>query len=85
MTIHTHDLKCWPKFYQAILDGDKSFEIRKDDRNFHVGDELLLREWDPITKCYTGRSSYWKIIYILASFEGLAPGFVALSIRPVKD
>ena len=44
-----HELKCWPEFFQPTLNAHKRFELRRDDRpeGFQVGDELLLREWDP--------------------------------------
>ncbi len=42
-----HDLKTHPGPFQAVWDGRKTFEIRKFDRPFAVGDVLLLREWDP--------------------------------------
>lgn len=51
----THELKCWPRFYQMILDGTKRYEIRRSDRDFKVGDTLLLREYGgPVG--YTGRA-----------------------------
>lgn len=40
-----HDLKCWPDPFAAIVRGEKTHEIRKNDRDYHVGDTLLLREW----------------------------------------
>ncbi|HEM6115816.1 TPA: DUF3850 domain-containing protein [Streptococcus suis] len=42
-----HMLKCYPKYFEAVKDGTKPFECRYNDRNFKVGDELLLREYDP--------------------------------------
>jgi hypothetical protein len=42
-----HELKCWPEFFQAILDDRMRFNLRRDDRDFRVGDRLLLKEWDP--------------------------------------
>ena len=48
-----HELKTYPKYFQETIEGNKLFEIRKNDRNFQVGDVLLLKEWDNIK--YTGR------------------------------
>lgn len=42
-----HDLKIWPKYFNVVQRGDKSFEVRKNDRAFAVGDTLKLREWQP--------------------------------------
>jgi len=41
----THVLKTWPPYFKALIDGTKTFEIRKDARGFAVGDLLLLREF----------------------------------------
>lgn len=42
-----HDLKIWPQFYSRVQDGSKTFEVRKNDRQFQFGDTVTLREWDP--------------------------------------
>jgi hypothetical protein len=42
-----HELKIWPQFYCRVADGSKTFELRKNDRGFQPGDEVVLREWDP--------------------------------------
>jgi hypothetical protein len=79
----THDLKTWPQFFTAILDGSKTFEFRRNDRGFAVGDELLLREWDPTTESYTGRETRRRISHLLVggffSF-GVPHGFAVLSL-----
>lgn len=68
----THDLKTWPEFFDPVFSGLKSFELRKDDRGYVEGDYLLLREWDPEIKQYTGRSCLRKILYMTrASGTGL--------------
>lgn len=79
----SHDLKCWPEPYQAIVDGLKTFEWRRDDRNFRVGDRLNLREWDPATKKYTGRRTTAEVIYLLRDAFEVPRGFVVMSIRPL--
>ncbi len=60
-----HNVKCWPNFFQSSKRGDKPFELRKNDRNYQVGDELHLHEWDPQTKEYSGRILVRTIGYIL--------------------
>ena len=35
-----HNLKIKNKYYDAIRNGTKTFEIRKNDRNYQVGDRI---------------------------------------------
>lgn len=74
-----HELKLWPEFYAPLQSGDKRFELRKDDRGFRAGDELVLREWDPRSEKYTGRELQGTVTY-LCSGMGLQPGFVCMSV-----
>ena len=72
-----HELKIYPQYFRAVLDGSKTFEFRKDDRGFEVGDTLILKEFIPETidhtagepvikeSRYTGRTIKKKITYIL--------------------
>lgn len=50
-----HELKIWPSFFRAVSEGTKTYEIRKDDRGFEVGDVLLLLEFRAHVGEYTGR------------------------------
>lgn len=48
-----HELKILPEYFVVVANGTKTFEVRKDDRLFEVGDILCLREFDG--QKYTGR------------------------------
>ncbi len=56
--------KIWPEFFQKILDGDKTFEVRLADFECKPGDILVLEEWNPETKEYTGRVLEKKVTYV---------------------
>lgn len=62
--MQVHHLKTWPSFYSEIASGIKTFEIRNNDRNYQVGDRLVLNEWNPETKQYTDRAVVRDITYI---------------------
>ncbi|MEG0259568.1 MAG: DUF3850 domain-containing protein [Lysinibacillus sp.] len=38
----THDLKILPEYLEAVVSGKKTFEIRKNDRDFQVGDRIFF-------------------------------------------
>lgn len=82
----THELKTWPEFFRAMGNGSKTFELRRDDRSFAVGDKLVLFEFDPRVNLYTDRKLYARISYVLrdAPSFGLAPGFAILGLVDVR-
>lgn len=91
--MRTHELKTWPEPFQAVVDGRKAFEIRKDDRAFALGDVLRLQEYDPSRvghdrpdyAGFTGRSLEVRVTYILHGGRfGLPENVCAMSIEPVK-
>lgn len=78
-----HELKVWPQFFDALASGAKTFELRKNDRGFQVGDTLRLREWDLATREYSGREVFRRITYVLADsslFDVLQDGYAILGI-----
>lgn len=78
-----HELKTWPEHFQAISRGDKTLELRRNDRDFQVGDVLWLREWEPLTESYSGKDLRVRVTHVLLGGAfGLEPGYVALSICP---
>ena len=76
-----HELKIQPQYFKNVINGIKTFEIRKDDRGFEVGDILELREVNGTV--YTGKSVDMEITYIFkgGSF-GLEAGYCILAINP---
>jgi len=56
--------KIWPEYFDLVSSGKKKFEIRLADFDIAEGDTLLLEEWDPKTKEYTGRIIDKKAGYV---------------------
>lgn len=57
--------KIWPEYFEEILSGRKKFELRLADFEAEEGDTLVLEEWDPEKKEYTGRKIEKKVTSIL--------------------
>ncbi len=99
MADRVHELKCWPSFFAAILDGSKTFEVRKNDRDFAVGDVLKLREWDPGMPSsrfmlsgglefgeYTKRDCMRRVTYVLRGGEfGIEAGVVVMGLAAMGE
>lgn len=77
----TIEKKILPEYFRAVKDRVKTFELRKDDSDYQVGDILKLREWDG--EKYTGNVQFRQITYILRDCPeyGLQPGFCILAIQ----
>lgn len=74
-----HELKIMPVYFDPVRRGDKRFEIRQNDRDFHEGDILRLKEWDG--EKYTGRVIDALVRYILYDWPaGLKDGYCIMSI-----
>lgn len=81
----THVLKIWPVYFDLIDLGEKTFELRPEDREagFHHGDILRLREYEPQQGIYTGREMLVCVTYI---FRGelnnpVQKGYAVLAFR----
>ncbi|MDO8470403.1 MAG: DUF3850 domain-containing protein [bacterium] len=56
--------KIWPEYFDLVASGKKNYELRLNDFHIQEGDTLLLQEWDPKTKEYTGRNVEKKVKYV---------------------
>lgn len=78
-----HQLKILPQYFEAVLSGNKTFEIRKNDRNFQVGDQIELNEYTA-ENGYTGKSTKCDISYVMTDTEFVKEGFAVLGIKKRK-
>lgn len=82
----THRLKVYIKYADAIMNGTKTFEVRKNDRGYEVGDKIVfsvvsnegISVGDAVRHPLNGAT--YRIDYILDDFEGLAQKYVAFAI-----
>jgi hypothetical protein len=78
----THELKTWPQYFNEIINGNKTFEIRKDDRGYKKGDILHLREYNQLLDEYTGNQIKKTVSYILMGGNfGLEKGYVIMGLK----
>lgn len=82
----THRLKIQEQYADAVLNGTKTLEIRKNDRGYKIGDEIVF---DVVTNegyavgaaaRHPLNGATYRIDYILDVFEGLAQKHMALAI-----
>ncbi len=69
-----HYLKCKKQYFLDVISGVKTFEVRKNDKDFKVGDILVLQEIDIFPdysgnsaksyESFTGRQFMARIIYM---------------------
>ena len=84
-----HELKILPFYFEPIKARKKTFEIRKNDRNFQLGDYVWFRECDPAFRGYSGQFILVQIVYLLDEMENklgtelLKTNYVAFSFKIV--
>ena len=57
--------KSWLPYFDEIKSGKKKFELRLADFRINPGDTLVLREWNPKKKDYTGRTVEKKVSFVV--------------------
>lgn len=86
MTERIHDLKCLAVYFDALESGEKTFDVRRDDRGYQKGDTLRLTRWDSSKNHYTRprRIMERRIVYILTGGQfGIEPGYIVMSVEPI--
>lgn len=76
-----HEIRIGATFFDDSASGRKNFELRKNDRDYKVGDMLVLQEYKDGT--YTGRTCRKRITYMLEDYTGLEEGYCILGCELV--
>ena len=81
----THKLKVWSEYMDDLISRKKSFEVRFNDRNFQLGDVLVLLEYDQKKNEYLDREFKVEVTYILDNsvFDAVKDGYVVMAIKPI--
>ena len=74
-----HEVKIVASYYEDVVSGKKSFELRKNNRGYKQGDSLKMLEFKDGK--HTGRTIDADIIYMLEDYTGLTEGYCILGIR----
>lgn len=88
---NSHKLSIAPSYFKDIKNKIKTFEIRKNDKQFKIGDYLLLLECDikfdngQTGFHYTGKGIFVRITYILHNVYGILDDFVALGFEHLEN
>lgn len=77
--LKVHNLKIKPEYFNDVISGRKTFEVRYNDRNFKVGDIIVLEEFD--SKGYTGKYINSEITYVLSDVEYTKENYVVLGFK----
>lgn len=64
MTMAIIEKKIWPEFFEAVENGSKNYELRLADFECRPGDKLVLKEWNPNSKQYTGHQIEKNVTYV---------------------
>lgn len=77
----THALKIETNYFKDIIYGNKNFEVRKNDRDFHVDDYIALNELSVTREEYTGRSILVKVTSIVDDERFCKEGFIIMGLE----
>ena len=80
-----HFIKTVNPYFESVFFGVKTFEYRLNDRDFKVGDNVILQEYDNITGSYSGRVVSVRITYVLSDYCDMMEGYVIFSFVVISS
>lgn len=85
-----HELKTRAVYFDAVQRGEKNFEVRKNDREFAVGDVLVLKRFlysdisHGVVPSCPPQSLRRRVNYVLNGGQfGILPGYCVLGLGEV--
>ena len=85
-----HTLKIWEAQYHDVRSGDKSFELRKNDRGYQKGDTLVMEAYDSRQRTFFDHATHppihAEVTYVLSGgMFGLHDNYVCMSIVILEE
>lgn len=81
-----HYLKTWPQYFWRIAEGQKKFEVRKNDRDFQVGDQVTLEYYNPENQSEQNSPIYVRITYVLQGGQfGIDPDYCVFGFEMIPE
>lgn len=80
----THRLKTVNPYFDEVWKGTKKAELRLNDRDFRVGDEVYLQEYDLTFQEYLSREVRCVITHVLENYNGLHDQYVMFSFSVIQ-
>lgn len=77
----THRLKTTQPYFEGCWQQSKTFDVRKNDRDFQEGDTVYLQEYNAETHAYSGKQLRCTILYVLREYPAIEKGYVVFSFR----
>ena len=81
----THMIKLQKEFADAVLSGDKCFEIRRNDRGYQKGDKVQFKVMDGLIQMHHDLEKKTYVITYVMNGWSLENGYVVFGIREVKE
>jgi len=73
--------KAWPALFEKVKSNKKHFDVRIADFKIKKGDILVLKEWNPKTKKYTGRKLRFKAGFIFKIPDDMKKFYSSTNIK----
>lgn len=80
------EVKTHPKYLAAAISGEKTFTVRKNDRDYEVGQIIRKMGYTPL-KGYIGEQADFQITYILTHDDfpdGIKEGYIVCGIKLIS-